>query len=229
MDKRELVASLGCSRSTIDRGVRELETLGVLTYENGVYRTTAAGEITTEALIDFVALVAVLDEFEEVLRWIPREAFDLDPRHLADAELLVPEPGNPYAMIDRHTRVLHEATTVRVLLLLTGLHAHEAAHNAVVNNGADCEIVCTPSVVETFRSPAFVDLSNEMAETGRHHIYVSRETIPYFVGVFDETVQIGVDRRGVPQALVETDSEEVREWANGVIDGYKRRATPLEF
>lgn len=44
-DKRELVAALDCSRSTVDRAVRDLVAAGLVTQTGGEYRTTPLGEV----------------------------------------------------------------------------------------------------------------------------------------------------------------------------------------
>ena len=40
-------------------------------------------------------------------------------------------------------------------------------------------------------------------------------------------MQVGVDEDGEPRGLLETDSEEVREWAENKYDSYKQEAEAL--
>lgn len=224
-DKRSLIEDLDCSRSTVDRAVRELEATGVLEYVDGEYAVTPIGRIITDGIDEVMTTVDLRLEFEPFLEWIPDGAFDLDLTHLRDAELWLPKSGDPYAMINRHVRVVGQADTHRCVLPLVGLHGHEAAHERIVNNGATGEIIVSPEASDTLRSdPAYAELTEEMAATGRFRMLQYDGQIPYFVGIFDDVVQIGVDEDGEPRALLETDSDEVRNWAQNEFQAYKNRA-----
>lgn len=228
-DKRTLEETLPCSRSTIDRGIRELETLEFLTYDEEGYAPTGCGEFATREYRRFKRRMEVLFEFRPFLKWISPGEFDVDLAWLDDAELLLPEPNDPYAMINRHVDVLQAAEKIRCLLPLTGQHAHEAAHTATTENGAECELVVESGVAETLRSkPGYAEPYAEMVATDRYRVYRYDGSIPYFVGVFDDRiVQIGVDDDGEPRALLETESPQVRDWATEKFEEYKSQAEPI--
>lgn len=228
-DKRTIVDDLDVPRTTLDRAIRELEAIDVVEYVDGEYAVTPVGERLVRGLFSFLDRVRLTMQLEPILQRVPPEEFDLDVRALGEAELLVPESGNPYVPIDRHVRRLGHADRVRGLLPFTGLQAHEAVHERVVEDGAEAELVVDPSVANVVVStPPFAALTEEMAATNRLDLFVHEGSIPYFVGVFDdETVQIGVDEEAYPRALVETERQEVRAWAHETIDDYRRRATRL--
>lgn len=229
VDKRTLEDEVDVSRSTIDRAVRELEAIGLVEFCSEGYRLTPVGELVTRQCTDILDTVAVGLEFEEFFRWLPPGEFDLDVRALSDAELLVAESANPYAMINRHVRRVEEADRGRAILPLVGLHAYEAAHENVVEHGAETELVVEPAAADVLVSdPSFEPLTTEMLRTDRFELSVYDGTIPYFVGVFDdEIVQMGVDENGEPRALVETDRDEVLVWAHDTIDEYDQQAREL--
>lgn len=230
-DKRTLEDEVPVSRSTVDRAVRELEVLELVEYCSEGYAITPVGEIVTGECADLLETVDVALELEEFVRWLPLSEFHLDLEALADAELLVPDPSNPYAMIDRHVQLVKETDHGRGMLPLTGLHAYEAAHENVVERGARTELVVEPDVAEVMLSdPAFEELTIEMLGTGRFDLSVYDGTIPYFVGVFDdETVQMGVDADGEPRALVETTEVDVVSWAHATIDEYAQQASEVSM
>jgi hypothetical protein len=66
-----------------------------------------------------------------------------------------------------------------------------------------------------------------MVDTGRFEVHVHDGDIPYYLGILDDTVQMGVNEDGEPRGLLETDSEEVREWAENRYESYKQEAEPL--
>jgi hypothetical protein len=89
-------------------------------------------------------------------------------------------------------------------------------------------VVVVPEVAEMFQSnPDYVELFEGMVDTGRFEVYVCGSGIPYYLGIFDRTVQIGVNENGEPRGLLETDSEEVREWAERKYDSCKQEAEVL--
>lgn len=225
-DKRTLEDTLPCSRSTIDRGIRELETLEFLTYDDEGYVPTGCGEFAAHEYRQFKRRMEVLIEFRPFLKWISPAEFDIDLAWLDEAELLVPEPNDPYAMINRHVDALRTADRIQCLLPLTGQHAHEAAHTSVTENEAECELVVDRGVAKTLRSKdGYAEQYADMVSTGRFHVYRYRGSIPYFVGLFDDQiVQLGVDDDGEPRALLETESPSVRDWATRKFEEYKRQA-----
>lgn len=230
-DKRTLVEDLDCSRSTIDRGVRELESLGLLRYDTTGYDSTVCGQLAAKEYRQFERRIETLFELQPFFEWISPNTFELELEWLTDAELLLPEPSNPYSMINRHVQLLKETGIGQFTLPYIGLHAAEAAHEGIVQKGAEHELVVVPTVAETLQtSPAFAELIKEMAATGRLDVFVYEGSFPYGVAIYDdEVVQIIVDENEEPRAVLETDRAEVREWAQRKIDEYKQQSTKLSF
>lgn len=227
LGKPTLVEELDIARSTLDRAIRDLEAVGIVTYSDGKYAVTPVGERLARNFFAFLERVELTMELEPFLLWAPIDEFDLDLRVLTDAEMVIPEPANPYATIERRVQRVKHMDQERSMLPLAGLHAHEAAHERIVENGAESELIVDSGVADVmFSDPAFAGLTEEMVTTDRFALYVSDEPIPYYIGVFDdETVQIGVNEEGSPRALVETDRQEALAWAHDTIDTYKQQAT----
>ncbi|MCU4975338.1 hypothetical protein OB955_21785 [Halobacteria archaeon AArc-m2/3/4] len=228
-DKRTLEEHLDVSRSTIDRAIQELQLFELVAFADGAYRVTTYGQLVVQEYREFERSHRILAEFRPFLQHAPASAFDFDFRHLADAELFVPEMGDPYAMINRHVSAIDSMDAERVLLPVTGLHAHEAAHEAIVHGDARGDVIVGSEVVETWQSnPQYVDLTEELIATGRFEIFLYDGEIPFLAGVFDEEmVQLGVVEDGEPRALVETESAAIRAWAERTLDEYQERATKL--
>ena len=227
--KRDLVECTDLSRSTVDRATKELETAGLIEYIDGRFIVTSFGEHAEAEFSGFVDTLRLREQLDSFLQWVPDSEQDFDLDMVADADIALPEPGNPYNMVNKHVQALEEADTVQAVLPVTGLHAFEVAHEAVVENGADYEFVVVPEVAETHRSnPNYAPLYEEMVKTGRFNSYIYDGEIPYYLGLLDETVQIGVDDEGEPRALLETDSKEMHEWTKSEYEWYKTRATGNE-
>ena len=189
------------------------------------YDTLQWGQSVAREYREFEKRLQVIARLKEFLRWIDPVEFDLDLALLTDAELLLPESYNPYAMVDRNVELLRSAGTVRALVPFGTRHALEAIHESVVYNGNYIEGVVTPGSANAFQSnPRYVELFEELVPTGRFRVFVCDGDLPYLLSVLDETVKIGVDEQGEPRAFLETDSAEVNEWADSVYNDYKQQA-----
>ncbi|WP_226480974.1 helix-turn-helix transcriptional regulator [Natrinema amylolyticum] len=228
-DKATLCNELEIPRSTLDRAIRELESIGMVAYIDGEYAVTASGKRLVRDFFRFIERAELTLELEPFLQWLPPDESDFDIQWLDEAELFVPTDADPYAIINRHVQLLRETDHMRGLLPVVGLHAYEAAHENIVENEAEAELTIETDVAEVVTSTApFAELTEEMLETGRLEISVYDGSVPYFIGVFDDNVvQIGVGEYREPRAMVETDRREVLTWADERLAEYKRGAERL--
>lgn len=231
LDRDTLRARLDVARTTLARNLDPLAERGwVAATDTATYVLTLAGETVLAEFERFAETVTVVDEFEPFLRAVPRGAFDLHPRHLAGADLVVATPSDPYAPITRHVEAIETAERYRGLLPAVGLSAMETGTERLAD-GATAELVVGPGVAETLRSEsAYADRLDEVPADAGMRLFVATEPVPFFLGVFDATVQIGVaDENGKPQALVETGDETVRAWAEETLADYRADARPLSI
>jgi predicted transcriptional regulator len=83
-------------------------------------------------------------------------------------------------------------------------------------------------LADAFESQSgYAGLFEELVSTGRFEVFVYDDDIPYLVSIVDETVHIGAHEGEEPRAIVETDSSEVNEWAEGMYHEYKQEAEQL--
>lgn len=226
-DKRQLTARLDVSRSTVDRGVRDLETRGLVEYDDGEYAITRFGRTVATGFADLSERVAVAERLEPFLRLVP-PAFDVDLRHLADATLALSKPSDPHGMINVHVERLRETDDHRLLLPVTGLHAYEVGHRTVVDGGARAESVVTPGVADLYRGDTpYAPLYEEMTGSGRYECRVTERPIPFYLGILDDTVQVGVTKENEPRAILETEDPAVREWAEATYGEFRESADLL--
>lgn len=229
MDKRELRERLDASRTTIGRNLEALEDRHWIANGNGTYEITQLGELVVDDFFELLETVGTANRLTEFVRWIPEEEFDLDIRHLDDARVAFAQSDSPYAPVNRHVQTLESADRVRLLLPIVGVEPMKTLRRQL-RNGARCESIVAPPLADTFRSDEqYAALIEGLRRTGDFTIEVADEPIPYYVGLVDDTVQIGVeDENGMPRALLETESEEAIEWAKRTYERYARTATPFE-
>lgn len=230
MEKDELREAFDAARTTLTRNLEALEGHGLVRCDRREYSITPSGRAVLHDCLDLVETMDVARRYAGFFRWVDAAEFDLDPRTLTDAEVVVAEPGAPYAMVDRHVERLREATSIRATLPFTGLHAHEIATEQVVEHGASAELVVNREVAETHRSdPNYRDLTERMVATGRVEYHVVDGLLPYALAIVDDLVQLAVAEGDEPRALVESDSAVLYAWAQDTFDGIKREAIPMRF
>ena len=93
------------------------------------------------------------------------------------------------------------------------------------------EVGFSPEIGPTIRAePEYRDLAAELVDFERYTAHVSEREIGYYLGLFDDVTQIGVeDDDGVPRALVETDADEIRAWATRTYESYRSQSRPFEL
>lgn len=226
--KDELKRRLDCSRTTIQRNLDALEDRGLIRDTHPRYSLDPCGEYVVEGLLDLMETTRTVQRLRPFLKWVDSADLDIDVNCLADAELLTPADGDPYAMINRQVRKIKDSESGWALLPFTGLHATEAAHEQITENGAQYELVVEPDVAETHRTaPQYRELYEDLAGTDRYEMYVYDGSIPFALCRLDDTVQIVVAEGEEPRALLESDAPEVRNWAERTYEAYRAQATEI--
>lgn len=228
LTKVELRDRLNVSRTTVTRNLDALKERNWVTEVNGEYAITRVGEMVADELFDLVEVMQTAARLEGVMEWIPDEKFDLDLRCLTNADITLADPSDPYAPAREHARRLESADEFRGLLPAVGHEPMRSARQGVLN-GARHELVFERPVAQVIQSKEeYTNLIEEMESTGRIEVRVVDDSIPYYVGLLDGTVQIGVeDDNGLPRALLETDSDEARKWAERTYERYRRASESL--
>ncbi|WP_256686849.1 helix-turn-helix transcriptional regulator [Halococcus qingdaonensis] len=225
LEKHVLGDRIDASRTTIGRNLDALEEQGWISRTNGTCTITRQGKLVAEAFADLVSEVELTDKLRSFMRWVPDDTLDLDLSLLAESKITLAQPGDPYAMINKQVQLIKETEWYRVVLPFTGLHATEAANEQIVGNGAEGELVVEPDIADLYCSAQeYAELLREMVATERLELFAYDGTLPYSLGVFDDTVQIVVAEDDEPRALLETTNETVREWALERYRSYKRHA-----
>lgn len=225
LDKQELRDQIDASRTTVQRNLDTLVDQGWIQNTNRTYEIDTCGDLIAEKFLNLTETVQAERQLQPFLTHVDRSDINIDIELLADAELLVAEPGNPWSMINRHVECLKGMDHCRGFLPFTGLHASEAGHERVVNHGAESELVVTPEIADIhFSNSAYKELTEEMVETGRSDYFVYDGELPYALVLIDGLAQVVVADGDEPRAMLETDSEEVIDWAQNKYESYKQQS-----
>lgn len=214
--------AVSASRTTVSRNLDALVERGWVDVDDREYALAAGTDAVVDRFLDLESTVATADRLRPFLDHVDREAFDVDLAHLDDATVVAAEPGDPWAMVNAHVDRLRETDDDRIAVPLVGLHAMEALHEKVVDGDATVELVVSDPVAETFRSNQdYATLVDDLRAADGFELHRTEWSVPFYVGVLDDVVQVGVDEDGEPRALLETTDPAVRDWARAKIDSYR--------
>lgn len=228
-EKRDLLEVLEVSRSTLDRAIRELESLGLVARDDG-YQLTATGQLVCDLFERFLADLEDVAAAEELLRPLPPDV-PISPVLLRGATVEIAEPPSPVqalAPIDDLMADCDRAKGLAVAATRPGdlLDRFERR----VEDGARFEWVFTPEMADYFRAN-HAETMAALRDTGRFDSYV-REGLPYGLGlvvVGDRHytyVTLYDDAHTVRGAIV-TDGIEAYSWAEHVYESYREEAAPM--
>lgn len=226
LDKHTITDRLDASRTTVKRNLDSLVDRGWVREVASEYVITAPGALIAEDFLGLLESIRTAERLAPVMKWTPEPTFEFDLRELADARITLSEPNDPYAPVNRCAEAMESAASYRVLLPAVARPAIEEMHDGLLRGEARGELVFGKAVARAVESNArYERLCEEMAETGRLSAYVYDGSLPYYLGVVDETVQVGVeDEDGMQRALVESDAPAVRRWATNTYEEYRDAA-----
>ncbi|ODR82664.1 hypothetical protein BG842_15565 [Haladaptatus sp. W1] len=229
VDKRSLVEELDSSRSTVDRGVRELEVNDLLAFTSDGYELTTYGRFAVREYRRLERYVTTLERLKPFLDWLNPDRFDLDLYALADAELVLATRTNPYATVNRHIDAIKAADTARFLLPVVGKHALETSWQRIRDDDVAYELIVGDGCARTLQSsPQYAELFDKTCQSDCLDVRVTDRDVPFYLGLFDTVVQIGVeDDDGMPRALVESSSTDVRDWAERTYETFRATSDVL--
>lgn len=226
LSRDELRDVIPASRTTIQRNIESLIERGWVKNTNRTYMIAPCGEIVAEGFDACRQKMQAAKQLQPFLEWTSTEVLDIDLEHLTDATVITATENNPYAPVNAHIEAVKEAEQVIGILPSVGRDAVEITSKRAKNGDAEYEVVVKEGCVDVLVSDQmYARHLEDVVGTGRYSIFVFNGDIPYYLGVLDERVQIGVEGDdGIPRALVETDSEPVREWAQEKITWYRQRS-----
>lgn len=225
--RRELQDELDVSRATLHRVATFLTDEELAEETDEGLTLTAMGREVATAAVEYVERVGTAGKLAPLLNEIDLEALPspLDPELLSDARVVRPKSGQPGRPAQRIVDAVEDADRIRGLAPVVMPIYVEAFHREILD-GMDTELILAPDVIEGL-DEAYADKFQEALGTGRLDVSVVDE-LPLGLYITPETVGIaGYDADDVLQIVVESQSSDVRSWAESIYEAYRSSATPL--
>lgn len=112
--KPELAATLDTSRSTIDRAIRDLQTVECITSTEGGYTATTTGRVALAEFDRYAQATDAIFETQVFINSLPRDA-PLDPAILTGASVTLSEQHAPDQALKPSLEVFERATSLHGL------------------------------------------------------------------------------------------------------------------
>lgn len=215
--KAELVEAVDVSRSTVDRGVRELEDAGLATRDERGYRLTLYGKLAHEEFEAFVTRYESLSAAKDLLAQLPPDA-EIDFRIVEGANVIsAGERGavEPYRRVEE---IVESAAEIRATSPIV-LPSYVDLFVRVVERGADVTLMFDPAVLDVLASSypgewEIVDRADNCT------VLETCDVPPYELVLADEAVWLGVygDEGNLVGGLYNGTQAAV-EWAEAVLSG----------
>ena len=228
LDRRELRDQLNISRTTSYRYCRLLEEVGAIEKSNNGYRLTDSGHLLTDSLVRFERDATAALELGPVLDVVTNAPVTVDIESFSDANVTSANAGDPYAPVARFVSLVQETDSLRGLDLdvIAPLYIDDIQHRII--DGMKTEAIAiteaTKNILDNSPKKCFDACASGNLTVKLH------DDLPFGLAIFDHRVGIGVpdpDSRSL-QAFADTDSPDVRTWAEAVYDTYASEAVLIE-
>lgn len=228
LDRRELQERLGVSRATSHRHLKLLGELGLIEKTNNEFRLTDSGTLLTKALVQFKREARSALRLGPVSQAIEDAPIPIDIEAFAGANVTSAEHGDPYSSVARFVSLVRETDTLRGFNMdvIAPFYLIEIQQRIV--DGMVTEDIALPDVVEN-ALVGYPDKCVEACASGNLTIWL-HEDLTFGLAIFDDRVGIGIPEQGARtlRVFVDTDSPDVREWAEAVYESYGSEAVRLE-
>lgn len=228
VEQRTIADSVDASWRTVKRTLNDLEERGWVLAVDGVgeWRISALGATVLDAYLDFVDRLEPATHLAPFLRRIPPGTLDIELDALADAEVVVSAENQPYAPMDRVLEIRRNAGRIREVVNIVQADSASQLRERVENGDLEAEVVLEAGVLDAIAT------NDEYAEEFEGALaadgvtfYAYEGSVPYVLGIMDDTVLLGVtDEKGMPEAMVKSDADEVREWAESRFEAFREDA-----
>ena len=229
LDRRDLEDCLDVSKPTVHRLTRTLGEMNLVERTNGIFVLTKLGEAVADVVAEFTRSVETAYRLTPLIETIQDRYSDFDIAVFEDAIVTTAEPSNPYRPVQRYCSLIEETGTLRGFdtTMLSPQHV-DAVHRRVCD-GMEAEFVYPPAVAAHLSS-TYSERMAEMIESGRLDFRVHTD-ISHGLVLFDERVGIRsyCETTGALRAFVDTDSPDVREWAETIHDVHWMEAERFEM
>lgn len=218
------------SRVTLGRILDELEERRWITQHGQVCDITPLGSWVFEEFSAFCDLMEAEQSLRQVVQWFPEQGYGFHVSRLVDADITLVSRADASAPISRLVKQFDVGGLVRAFSFAITSQFLDACWRHVMDGSVRWEWVFTSAVLDVLQnSSEMADKSREMLESGRAEYRSYEGEIPYVVIISEELTNLRLaDADGAATALIQSDDDAVRAWADSTFESYWESGTPVE-
>lgn len=225
MGRRDLVEELGVSRSTVDRAVRELESLGLVEGTDGGLDATLPGRLVAREYRRFAGTVGAVADAQELLVGLPSEAA-MSAALLRGATVRRAEPSAVHRPLQPVRRLVRSASRYRGFSVAVTDPEFRRVFREACEAGTEVEFVVAEAVARHLRTEHAGLFAHESFEVFVH------DDLPYGLGLGEasgdaEVAVVVYGPEGELRGTISNDASEAVAWADALYRRYRAEATPL--
>lgn len=217
--KRDIEETLNCSRSTVDRAIRDLRDNELIQYEEGVWTPTLLGRCACHTRDSYHDHLRDLVDAASLLGHLPFNS-PVRSSFFQGASIFEGELSAPDAIMTEFLDRVEKATTIRVLSPVILIGFAETFYDAVTAGDDYVLDMIIPDDVFEYVHATYPTLTEEMLNDP--YVHLDRTAIPFRFGLWTaDTDHVGIlifTDSGIAGMLV-NDTTEALTWAS---EQYKR-------
>lgn len=226
----ELEDATGVTRATLGRILDDFEQRGWVSEDDRQYRTTQLGAYVSREIATVLERFEAVPALNEVAQWFPEDGFGFDLGRLAGSEVVRSTRGNALAPTAHIAKRIRDADSVRLLTYSVLPDVMDECWQGTVDGCLELESVLATEAFGGFGTDEqLLERAQEMLQADQSEVYAYNGEVPSTVFVVDDVVLLCLSGgEGAPLAVIETDDEEVRSWADSTIDQHCREGERLD-
>ena len=226
----QLEEETGVSRATLGRILDDFLDRHWAIEDDRTYEATQLGAYVAREIIDALESFEPIPVLNEVAQWFPEDGFAFDLGDLNGATVVRSTKSDALAPTTHIANRIRTADRVRLITYSVLPGVMEACWRGTVDGDMQLESVLDTGAFESVGTkPELVDQVMEMFATGQAEVYWHEEDIPSTVFMIDDAVLLCLSGgEGAPLAVIETENEAVRAWAESTIDSHCQEGERLD-
>ena len=228
--RQQLHGKTGIQRASIEKILAEFQQRNLATDDGHLFTATALGRHVAGELRSSIESIEAMRVIEPLRAWLPVEEIGLPVRRLDPTDVYHASPEDTEEMLEQAQALVAEATRMRSLVHFMVPPCLDAAWRSATDGRQTLEGITTTEVLEGVNADQTQARQVRDLFMSQHaEGFVYDGEIPQEVLILDTTVFLPVlDDEGRCHGYIESEDVVIREWAEELIDSYKRIAEPVE-
>jgi predicted transcriptional regulator len=229
LEKPALVDVLNVSRSTVDRGLRELMTHGFVERVDDGFTATLAGRLAIDVYAEFISESATVNEAKHLLSCLPADV-PITTDLLSSCTVYEATPPAAHGPVNHLEAQLRTANTHRGVTHTVSQASTLSWFLECIEDGLDAEKIHRAELLDYFHKDNREHMERMVATDNFRVLQV--ETVPFGLAIttHDDGTQVSViiyNGNGSMEGVIANDTQAAYEWAMSYYESLREEAVDI--